>query len=303
MRADAGRPARSGVGRLHRIGRSGGPAHVKALTADWPDIAVSDSAKAPDAALTDLLTAAISAGPTTPRRSACRLPSCRSRSRAGTRWPWSIQGTAAGAISTARSAMRCRRQVSRSSASIRCAISGRSVSRGDGGRSGEDHRPLYRPLERLEGGAGRLFAADILPATYDLLPQATKDQGQPAVAARLVARQVVPDLGDGLVRPRRAPCDPVDDLKAVNPALVQCFYGKEDDDPAPTSRRRGSETIGTSGGHHFDGDYGRSPRRSPPASTTPQPRRNPEPAPAAAIPSRGCGCGPRDDLALPSACR
>jgi type IV secretory pathway VirJ component len=46
------------------------------------------------------------------------------------------------------------------------------------------------------------------------------------------------------------------EIEKLNPALVQCFYGAEEDDTvctAPEFDR--AERIETGGGHHFDGDY------------------------------------------------
>ena len=45
-------------------------------------------------------------------------------------------------------------------------------------------------------------------------------------------------------------------LAGLPPALVQCFYGREEKDSAcPALAGSGAEVIETRGGHHFDGDY------------------------------------------------
>lgn len=50
--------------------------------------------------------------------------------------------------------------------------------------------------------------------------------------------------------------DPGDDIARINPALVQCIYGTEDeDDVCPTLKGTGVEVLPIQGGHHFDGDY------------------------------------------------
>jgi type IV secretory pathway VirJ component len=51
--------------------------------------------------------------------------------------------------------------------------------------------------------------------------------------------------------------DPVNDLKSINPKLVQCVYGKDDDEDVacPALNGTGAEIIGMDGGHHFDDDY------------------------------------------------
>ena len=42
----------------------------------------------------------------------------------------------------------------------------------------------------------------------------------------------------------------------IDSKLVQCISGtEEDDDPCPTLKSSGVESIAIDGGHHFDGDY------------------------------------------------
>jgi type IV secretory pathway VirJ component len=42
----------------------------------------------------------------------------------------------------------------------------------------------------------------------------------------------------------------------IPPALMQCFYGKDEGDSAcPDLAKRGVQVIRTTGGHHFNGDY------------------------------------------------
>jgi type IV secretory pathway VirJ component len=46
------------------------------------------------------------------------------------------------------------------------------------------------------------------------------------------------------------------EIEKLDPALVQCFYGADEDDTACTAPQFDrAERIETAGGHHFDGDY------------------------------------------------
>jgi type IV secretory pathway VirJ component len=46
------------------------------------------------------------------------------------------------------------------------------------------------------------------------------------------------------------------EIRKVDPAIVQCFYGAEEEDTACTAPEFDrAERIETAGGHHFDGDY------------------------------------------------
>jgi type IV secretory pathway VirJ component len=50
--------------------------------------------------------------------------------------------------------------------------------------------------------------------------------------------------------------DPVTDIAKIDSGRVQCIYGTaEGDDPCPTLKSSGVQSIGIEGGHHFDGDY------------------------------------------------
>ncbi len=105
---------------------------------------------------------------------------------------------------------------------------------------------------------GYSFGADVLPATYNLLPA---DDRAHVVQLSLLAFSKEVDYvisvegwlgvaGDGKAG------NALDDIAKINPALVQCIYGtEEDDDPCPSLKAKGVETIGIEGGHHFDEDY------------------------------------------------
>ncbi|MGF9693416.1 AcvB/VirJ family lysyl-phosphatidylglycerol hydrolase [Rhizobium sp. 0TCS1.26] len=105
---------------------------------------------------------------------------------------------------------------------------------------------------------GYSFGADILPSTFNRLPPADRSK---VSLLSLLALSHVADFeisvsgwlggqgdGDG--------GDPTEALQSIDPKLVQCVYGTEDDDEACKGlAARGVEIIGIEGGHHFDEDY------------------------------------------------
>ena len=42
----------------------------------------------------------------------------------------------------------------------------------------------------------------------------------------------------------------------IDPTMIQCFYGADEDDAACRLLLGKAEVIRTPGGHHFDGKYG-----------------------------------------------
>ncbi|MFO1104948.1 MAG: AcvB/VirJ family lysyl-phosphatidylglycerol hydrolase [Amaricoccus sp.] len=236
-----------------------GRAHVKALTADWPDIAVSDSAKAPDAALTDLLTAAISAEADS--AAPLGLPLAELPVAKPSRDTLAVVYSGDGGWRD------IDRQIGDALQEAGIPVVGVDSlryfwSERQPQETADDLVKIidhYTDLWNVSKVVlvGYSFGADILPATYDLLPQATKDQvSQLSLLALSHGKSFQISVMGWFGQEASGHGDPVDDLKAVNPALVQCFYGKEeDDDPCPDLAAKGIETIGTSGGHHFDGDY------------------------------------------------
>ncbi|MDP9837805.1 type IV secretory pathway VirJ component [Neorhizobium huautlense] len=105
---------------------------------------------------------------------------------------------------------------------------------------------------------GYSFGADVLPATYNLLEA---DQKAHVVQMSLLAlaREVDYEIsvtGWLGVAGEGKGGDTVEDLKKINPKVVQCIYGTDDDDdPCPTLAASGVETVAIEGGHHFDEDY------------------------------------------------
>jgi type IV secretory pathway VirJ component len=105
---------------------------------------------------------------------------------------------------------------------------------------------------------GYSFGASVLPATYNLLePEQKSHVVQMSLLA--LAREVDYEIsvtGWLGVAGEGKGGDSVEDLKKINPKLVQCIYGTDDDDdPCPTLAASGVETVAIEGGHHFDEDY------------------------------------------------
>jgi type IV secretory pathway VirJ component len=106
---------------------------------------------------------------------------------------------------------------------------------------------------------GYSFGANILPATYRLLPDADKH------AVKLVSLLALSHQADfeidvtgwlGFAGSGKYG-DPVDDLSAIEPPKIQCIYGLAEEDSACPAVREisGAQVLAREGGHHFDGDY------------------------------------------------
>lgn len=105
---------------------------------------------------------------------------------------------------------------------------------------------------------GYSFGADIIPSTYNQLPETDRNR---IVMLSLLALSNAAEFeisvsgwlggsgsGDG--------GDPTVDLQKIDVRKVQCVYGTEDDEDACKALApRGIETVGIAGGHHFDEDY------------------------------------------------
>ncbi|KQT45081.1 type IV secretory pathway protein AcvB [Aureimonas sp. Leaf454] len=104
---------------------------------------------------------------------------------------------------------------------------------------------------------GYSFGADVLPTAYNLLKPA--DRAKVAELSLLALSDsatfqisVAGWLGVG------SSDDDTNtrELAKIEPRLVQCFYGTDDEDSACASlKTTGIEVVATTGGHHFDGDY------------------------------------------------
>lgn len=105
---------------------------------------------------------------------------------------------------------------------------------------------------------GYSFGADVIPSTYNQLPEADRNR---VILLSLLALSNTAEFeisvsgwlggsgtGDG--------GDPTVDLQKIDPKRVQCIYGTDDDEDACKAlSSRGIETLGIEGGHHFDEDY------------------------------------------------
>jgi type IV secretory pathway VirJ component len=105
---------------------------------------------------------------------------------------------------------------------------------------------------------GYSFGADVMPFAYNRLPEA-----QRAKVSLIALLGFAPDadfqirVGGWLGMPASDKALKVrPELTKVPPAIVQCFYGaNEEDTLCPALEKTGIEVIRTSGDHHFGGDY------------------------------------------------
>ncbi|MBP1882745.1 virulence factor family protein [Sinorhizobium mexicanum] len=109
---------------------------------------------------------------------------------------------------------------------------------------------------------GYSFGADILPRTYNLLPPADRARVRQLTLLALSHHADYKISVLGWLGAEGEGGDPVDDLKAIDPALVQCVYGTdEDDDACRGLKSSGVDVVAIEGGHHFDEDYPALTRR------------------------------------------
>lgn len=105
---------------------------------------------------------------------------------------------------------------------------------------------------------GYSFGADVIPATYNLLPPADRARVKQITLLGL-SNQVDYEISVtgwlGVAGAGKGG-DPINDLTKIDPKIVQCVYGTdEDDDPCPTLKDKGVEVVPIEGGHHFDENY------------------------------------------------
>jgi type IV secretory pathway VirJ component len=105
---------------------------------------------------------------------------------------------------------------------------------------------------------GYSFGADVLPFAYDRLSPETKSH---IVQLSLLGFSTAADFEirvAGLVgagpSKEALPTEPT--LAPIDPTIIQCFYGADEDDSACRFLQGKAEVIRTTGGHHFDGNYG-----------------------------------------------
>jgi type IV secretory pathway VirJ component len=106
---------------------------------------------------------------------------------------------------------------------------------------------------------GYSFGADVMPFVYNRLPESLRDH---VVIISLLGFSKTADfeisVRDWLGEPPGPDALPVlAEADKIPARLMQCFYGENESDTAcPTQQKRGAETYGRTGGHHFDGNYG-----------------------------------------------
>jgi type IV secretory pathway VirJ component len=110
---------------------------------------------------------------------------------------------------------------------------------------------------------GYSFGADVLPFAYDRLSPETKAH---VVQLSLLGFATAADFEiriAGLVgagpSKEALPTEPA--LATIDPTMIQCFYGADEDDTACRFLQGRAEVIRTTGGHHFDGNYGALAKR------------------------------------------
>ena len=106
---------------------------------------------------------------------------------------------------------------------------------------------------------GYSFGADVVPATYNRLKAADK-AAISQISLLSLSHQVdyvISVMGWLGQKTEGAGGDPVNDLKSIDPKLVQCIYGKEDADEVacPALNGTGADVVELPGDHHFDEDY------------------------------------------------
>jgi type IV secretory pathway VirJ component len=105
---------------------------------------------------------------------------------------------------------------------------------------------------------GYSFGADVIPILYDTLPAAQRrDVVQLSLLGLSSAAEFEIKVTGWISTAHSAHAVPTGPALAKIPSdSLQCFYGeKEDDTQCPVLAARGVETIRTTGGHHFDGNY------------------------------------------------
>lgn len=109
---------------------------------------------------------------------------------------------------------------------------------------------------------GYSFGADVLPALYNRLDAAERASVvQISLLGLADSASFEVSVSNWLNHDAHA-LPTAGELARISPALMQCFYGIEDEGAAcPAQEKRGVEIIRTSGGHHFDGDYAALARR------------------------------------------
>lgn len=104
---------------------------------------------------------------------------------------------------------------------------------------------------------GYSFGADILPIIIDQLPAEDRAKiGQVSLLGFADHAAFEVTVSGWLNWDQIDALPTIPALKKIDPKLVQCFYGEDDEEDAcKTVAGTGIEIIKTKGSHHFDGDY------------------------------------------------
>jgi type IV secretory pathway VirJ component len=104
---------------------------------------------------------------------------------------------------------------------------------------------------------GYSFGADVLPEVYNLLPPETR-RLIPQLSLLGFAAQATYEISVAgwLGQGGETGHPSLPQLERIDARIVQCIYGKEEEDSAcPALAAKGIELIETKGGHHFDENY------------------------------------------------
>jgi type IV secretory pathway VirJ component len=106
---------------------------------------------------------------------------------------------------------------------------------------------------------GYSFGADVLPFAFDRLsPEAKGRVVQLSLLGLADAADFEISVSGWLgAAPGKDALPTKPALAGIDPGLVQCFYGAEEEDSLCPTLAGKTEVIRTAGGHHFDGDYAR----------------------------------------------
>ncbi|KQT69618.1 MULTISPECIES: virulence factor family protein [unclassified Aureimonas] len=104
---------------------------------------------------------------------------------------------------------------------------------------------------------GYSFGADVMPTAYNLLKPAEKSKvALVSLLALSNAANFQISVSGWLGVGSSDDDTNTREIAKMDPKLVQCLYGTEDDETVcPALKATGIELLTTEGGHHFDGDY------------------------------------------------
>jgi len=104
---------------------------------------------------------------------------------------------------------------------------------------------------------GYSFGADVLPFAMNRLPEEIRSHVRQLSLLGIEATAAFEfSVTDWLGVGEHDDASVLPELRRIDPALVQCFYGEDEDDSLCRDEAlHDVEIVRTAGGHHFDGDY------------------------------------------------